>query len=175
MSSRPFKHLAALLIAAFPAVGLAAGDQAFEARFEKLLSSRDAVEVVVAPKKKPAGPIPASRSLVPPPPTVLEAADVVAAVAEHEDELRSCYRKQAKGSFGDKLILDLAIRKTGAVAELRLAPAEAASHPVGRCILRHAARWRFPAFTGELKGDVSEEVVNRSVPVRFVQAKGASK
>ncbi len=113
-------------------------------------------------------PIAAGRADIYTPP-LLSPDDVQSVVQEHGADIRACYGYQLRKHPGwaDNLILDLAIRRTGRVTEVSIAPRRVRSAPIGRCLMRIVPRWRFPRFTGETGDGITQEVITVSVPFHF--------
>jgi hypothetical protein len=102
-------------------------------------------------------------------PPLLEPGDIMAVVNEHMADVRKCYKKQLEDDpeWADELILDLAVKKTGRVAEVSIAPSRVKRDVIGQCLMSTIPKWKFPEFTGETDEGVTQEVVNASFPFSF--------
>jgi hypothetical protein len=102
-------------------------------------------------------------------PPLLEAGDIMAVVNDHMADVRKCYKKQLEDDpeWSDELILDLAVKKTGRVAEVSIAPSRVKRDVIGQCLMSTIPKWKFPEFTGETDEGVTQEVVNASFPFSF--------
>ena len=49
----------------------------------------------------------------------------------------------------------------------RIEPSDVRQSVAGQCLMSLVPKWKFPEFTGELKGDVTQEVINASIPLEF--------
>jgi hypothetical protein len=153
-------------------------DPAFEKRFAALKQERSVIKVEMKvsddPERLPdsakAGPVSVSggRMGIYTPP-VLSPEDMVVVVNQNMVEVRKCYKAQlaADPSWEDNLILDIAVKKTGRVSQVEIAPRRVSRQPIGECLMKAIPNWKFPEFTGELDGGISQEVVNGSIPVTF--------
>ena len=156
-----------------------AAEQAFQRRLAALKAKYKPIKVQMAPGEDPAahstGPAPEGPVLVSGrrlgiyTPPVLSAEDVQLVVQQHMVEIRTCYKQQLRKDpeWSDHLILDLAIKRTGRVSEVGVAPRRVRRAVIGRCIMRAVPRWRFPRFTGETGDGITQEVVNASFPFSF--------
>ena len=79
------------------------------------------------------------------------------------------HKKQLKenAEWSDRLILDIAINKSGRVGEVDVSPGRVKRDIMGRCLIRSVAKWRFPEFTGTLDGGIQQDVMNASIPFSF--------
>lgn len=169
-----FAPLVALALPVFAAER----DAAFEKRFAALKSKGALVVVKMKPTEDPAN-LPAtanegvtlvagSRMGIYTPP-LLTPEDMLAVVNRHMVDVRKCYKKQlaADPEWGDDLIIDLAVKKNGRVAEVAIAPGRARRDPIGQCLMSSIPKWTFPEFTGETEDGITQEVVNASFPFSF--------
>jgi hypothetical protein len=102
-------------------------------------------------------------------PPLLEPADIMAVVHEHMVDVRKCYKKQLADDpeWSEEVILDLAVKKTGRVAEVSISPSRVKRDVIGQCLMSTIPKWKFPEFTGETDEGVTQEVVNASFPFSF--------
>ncbi len=102
-------------------------------------------------------------------PPMLSPDDVQLVIQQNIADVRRCYKRQLRRDPGwsDRLILDLAIKRTGRVSEVGVAPRRVQRAVIGRCLMRAVPRWRFPQFTGETEDGVTHEVLNASFPFDF--------
>ena len=125
----------------------------------------------VLPGKKAGGytVVSTTRSGFLPPPSMLAPEDVSAVVSSKHIDIRKCYKKQLKenAEWSDRLILDIAINKSGRVGEVDVSPGRVKRDIMGRCRIRSVAKWRFPEFTGTLDGGIQQDVMNASIPFSF--------
>lgn len=167
---------AASVALALPAFG--GEDDAFQKRFAALKSKKSLVVVKMKPTEDPAN-VPAtaaggvtlvsgSRMGIYTPP-LLSPEDMLAVVNQHMVDVRKCYKKQleADPEWADNLILDLAVKKNGRVAEVAIAPSRVRRDPIGQCLMSSIPKWTFPEFTGETEDGITQEVVNASFPFSF--------
>ena len=155
------------------------GEQAFRRRLAALKQKFAPIEIKMAPNEDPAataaptpptGPVlVAGRRLGIYVPPVLSPEDVQLVLRQHMADIRKCYKKQLHRDpeWSDDLILDVAIKRTGRVSEVGVAPRRVRRAVIGRCIMRSVPRWRFPQFTGEVGDGITQEVVNASFPFSF--------
>ena len=154
-------------------------DAAFERRLAALKKKRASIEVRMAPSDDPTdlpkgtaptGPveIAGQRFGIFTPP-MLSGEDVDLVVRQHMADIRRCYKRQLRRDprWADRLILDLAIKRTGRVSEVGVAPRRVRRAVIGRCLMRYVPRWRFPRFTGETDDGVTHEVLTASFPFDF--------
>ena len=102
-------------------------------------------------------------------PPLISSQDIQTVVQQHMVDIRTCYKKQldADPEWADRLILDLAIKKTGRVSEVSVAPRRVKRAPIGQCLMSSVPKWKFPEFTGETDDGITQEVVNASFPFSF--------
>lgn len=102
-------------------------------------------------------------------PPVISPEDMMHVIHKHMPDIKRCYRKQLAQDpeWADHLILDLAIRRTGRVSEVSVAPGRVRRDVIGTCLIRTVPRWRFPEFTGETDDGITQEVVTASFPFSF--------
>lgn len=102
-------------------------------------------------------------------PPVLSPEDVQLVIQQNMADVRACYKKQLRRDpeWSDQLILDLAIKRSGRVSEVGVAPGRVRRAVIGQCLVRLVPRWRFPPFTGEMGDGVTQEVLNASFPFNF--------
>lgn len=102
-------------------------------------------------------------------PPVLEPQNMMRVIRTHMPDLERCYAKQLNQDpkWEEHLILDLAIRRTGRVSEVSVAPGRIRRDVIGTCLIRTVPRWRFPEFTGETADGITQEVVTASFPFSF--------
>jgi hypothetical protein len=102
-------------------------------------------------------------------PPLLSPGDIKGVVDEHMADIRACYKKQLEQDpeWADELILDLAVKKTGRVGEVSIAPGRVRRSALGECMMSTIPKWKFPEFTGETDDGVVQEVVNASFPFSF--------
>ena len=102
-------------------------------------------------------------------PPILTPGDIQAVVGEHMVDVRTCYKKQlaVDPEWSDDMILDLAVKKTGRVFEVNVAPGRVRRAVIGRCLMSAVPSWKFPEFTGETDEGITQEVVNASFPFSF--------
>ena len=137
--------------------------------FDVRMAPGDDPEAVKRPPA-PEGPVPISgQRLGIYTPAVLSPEDVMLVVRQHMPDIRRCYKKQLRSdpTWADQVILDLAIKRSGRVSEVGVAPRRVRRALIGRCIMRTVPRWRFPRFTGELDDGITQEVLNASFPFNF--------
>ncbi len=154
-------------------------DPKFAKRFQALKKKAGLVSIQMAPDEDPSHiktdeapsgvvPIAAGRmGLVTP--EVLSQEDILQVVNKNMISVRRCYKKQLKKDpeWSDDLILDLAIKKTGRVSEVSVAPRRVKKDVIGRCLMRSVPKWKFPSFTGETEEGITQEVINASFPFAF--------
>lgn len=104
-------------------------------------------------------------------PDTLSPDDIGEVINEHLGDVKKCYKKQLEEDpeWNDELILDLAIKKTGRVSEVSVAPRRVKRDPIGVCLMGVVPKWKFPQFTGESEDGVSQEVVTASFPFTLEQ------
>lgn len=102
-------------------------------------------------------------------PPLLSPQDIQTVVQQHMTDVRVCYKKQlgADPEWADRLILDLAIKKTGRVSEVAIAPRRVRRAEIGKCLMASVPNWKFPEFTGETDDGITQEVVTASFPFSF--------
>ncbi len=102
-------------------------------------------------------------------PPLLDPSDIMAVVNQHMADVRRCYKKQLADDpeWSEELILDLAVKKTGRVAEVSISPSRVKRDVIGQCLMSSIPKWKFPEFTGETDDGVTQEVVNASFPFSF--------
>jgi hypothetical protein len=102
-------------------------------------------------------------------PPLLSPDDISSVVQQHMVDVRSCYKAQLAEDpeWSDRLILDLAVKKTGRVSEVSVAPKRVQRAAIGQCLMKVVPNWSFPQFTGETDEGVTQEVVNASFPFSF--------
>jgi hypothetical protein len=170
-----------LAIALAALVALPAVAEDGDAKFKKRFASLKAKSVFVVKMKVTDDPtvLPASnvegmtlvansRSGIYTPP-ILDPTDIMAVVNDHMVDVRTCYKKQLEDDpeWSDELILDLAVKKTGRVAEVSISPSRVRRDLIGQCLMSTIPKWKFPEFTGETDEGVTQEVVNASFPFSF--------
>ncbi|MFO0727687.1 MAG: AgmX/PglI C-terminal domain-containing protein [Myxococcota bacterium] len=102
-------------------------------------------------------------------PSILSSDDILSVVNSEMKTIRRCFKAQlaADPDWNDEVILDLSVKKTGRVSEVSISPHRVERNELGKCLLSEVPKWKFPAFTGELDGGVTQEVVNASFPFSF--------
>lgn len=102
-------------------------------------------------------------------PPILSPDDILDVVNAEMKTIRRCYKQQLEvdPEWADELILDLSVKKTGRVAEVSIAPRRVMRAEIGRCLMTHIPKWKFPTFTGELDDGMTQEVVSASFPFSF--------
>lgn len=152
---------------------------AFDRRLAALKKKIEPIQVRMAPGDDPAavpdGALPTGPVLVAGQrlgiftPPMLSPDDVQLVIQQNIADVRRCYKQQLRRdpSWSDRLILDLAIKRTGRVSEVDVAPRRVQRAVIGRCLMRAVPRWRFPRFTGETEDGVTHEVLNASFPFDF--------
>lgn len=102
-------------------------------------------------------------------PPLLAPNDIQSVIQQNMVDIRRCYKKQLheRPDWGEEIILDIAIRKTGRVSEVSLAPRRVRKATLGQCLMRAVPKWRFPEFTGETDDGTVQEVMNTSLPFSF--------
>lgn len=102
-------------------------------------------------------------------PPLLSPDDIRTVVNQNIVDVRKCYKKQLAEDpeWSEELILDLAIKKTGRVAEVSIAPRRVKRATVGECLMSAVPKWKFPEFTGETDEGIVQEVVNASFPFQL--------
>jgi hypothetical protein len=102
-------------------------------------------------------------------PPLLSPEDIKKVVDENLADIRVCYKKQLEedAQWADELILDLAVKKTGRVSEVSIAPGRVRRSALGQCLMSSVPKWKFPEFTGESDDGIVQEVVNASFPFSF--------
>ena len=102
-------------------------------------------------------------------PPLLDPGDILAVVNEHMVDVRKCYKKQLADDpeWSEEIILDLAVKKTGRIAEVSISPSRVKRDVIGQCLMSSIPKWKFPEFTGETDEGVTQEVVNASFPFSF--------
>lgn len=163
------------LLALLTAPAMAKPDEStFQRRFAKLSAKKSLVVKVSLTEKDtaPSGavPIATSRMGIHTPP-LLTPEDIHLVIQQHMNDIRTCYTAQldTEPDWSDRLILDLAIKKTGRVGEVSVAPRRVKRAIMGRCLMRKVPKWTFPKFTGETEDGITQEVVNASFPFSFTQ------
>ncbi len=153
-------------------------DAAFEKRFAALKQERSVIKVEMKagddpenlPDSAKAGLVNVSggRMGIYTPP-VLTPEDMVSVVNQNMVDVRKCYKAQlaADPAWEDNLILDIAVKKTGRVSQVEIAPRRVSKQAIGECLMKSIPSWKFPEFSGELEGGISQEVVNGSIPLTF--------
>ena len=155
-------------------------DAAFAQRLAALSKKHDVIRVQMKPTDDAAAPVdPAvaaggvveiagGRMDIYTPP-LLSPQDISTVVQRHMTDIRTCYKAQLAEDpeWADRLILDLAIKKTGRVSEVSVAPGRVKKAKIGQCLMRSVPKWTFPKFTGETDDGISQEVVNASFPFSF--------
>lgn len=179
MSSRRLASLLGLVTVLGAGLGHAAKpEEDFKKRFAALKEERSVVKIAMKatddPEKLPdsvkAGLVNVAGGrmgiYVPP---VLSPDDMVSVVNQNMVDVRKCYKAQlaADPSWEDDLILDIAVKKTGRVSQVEIAPRRVSREVIGECLMKAIPGWKFPEFTGELEGGISQEVVNGSIPLSF--------
>lgn len=155
-------------------------DAAFAKRLAALKKGQaNAIQITMAPDEDPAQ-LPASQApsglvmvagarmgIYTPP--LISSADVKLVIDQNMADVRTCYKKQLEDDpeWGEELILDLAIKKTGRVGEVSIAPGRVKRSVLGQCLMSAIPRWKFPEFTGETDEGIMQEVVNASFPFSF--------
>ena len=176
----PLQILSVLAIAVFSTVSLADKD-AFKKRWDAMMakSSKSHMKIsmsvnddpAVLPGKKSGGytVVSNSRSGFLPPPAMLSPEDISSVVSGKQIDIRNCYKKQLKqnSEWADRMILDIAIKKTGRVGEVDISPGRVKRDVIGKCLMRSVPKWRFPEFTGSLEDGIQQDVMNASVPFSF--------
>jgi hypothetical protein len=104
-------------------------------------------------------------------PSTLSPDDIGEVINDHLADVKKCYKKQLEEDpeWNDELILDLAIKKTGRVSEVSVAPRRVKRDPIGVCLMSTVPKWKFPQFTGESEDGVTQEVVTASFPFTLEQ------
>lgn len=104
-------------------------------------------------------------------PETLSPDDIGEVINQHLADVKKCYKKQLAEDpeWNDELILDLAIKKTGRVSEVSVAPRRVKRDPIGVCLMSIVPKWKFPQFTGENDDGVTQEVVTASFPFSLEQ------
>lgn len=112
------------------------------------------------------------RGLTLDPPALPSEDDLAASVRERLDEVRACHARQldAEPGWHGRLLLDLAVRRSGRVGEVSVSPLAVAESPLGSCLLRRVPRWQFPIFTGETAPDLTLEAITASFAFVFEPA-----
>jgi len=156
-------------------------EQAFKARFNALVQKQGhaPIRILMAvnddPSKLPetlggSGPVLVAnqRSGFYTPP-ILSSDDMSAVLHQHMVEIRKCYKQQldADPEWSDEMILDIAVKKTGRVAELQIMPGRVKRDVIGKCLMSSVPKWKFPEFTGEIDEGIVQETVNASFPLSF--------
>ena len=102
-------------------------------------------------------------------PPLITPEDIQTVVQQHMVDVRTCYKQQLAEDpeWSDRLILDLAVKKTGRVSEVAVAPRRVRRSAIGQCLMRVVPSWTFPQFTGETEDGITQEVVNASFPFSF--------
>ncbi len=151
-----------------------ASDAKFKARFAKLASSHAPTPVRMKPGEDPATNagvqnVTTTRTMPGMEPAVLTADDMQAVLTANMFSVRRCYAKQlaADAGWADDVIIDVAVRNTGRVADVSVSPGRVKRDVLGSCLMSEVSKWRFPKFSGELEGGIVEEVVNTSFPLSF--------
>ena len=153
----------------------------FQKRWNSLMTKKNSghMNIVMAasddpaviPGKKAGGytVVSTTRSGFLPPPSMLAPEDVSAVVSSKHVDIRKCYKKQLKANeeWADRLILDIAINKSGRVGEVDISPGRVKRDVMGRCLIRSVSKWRFPEFTGTLDDGIQQDVMNASIPFSF--------
>lgn len=104
-------------------------------------------------------------------PSILSGDDILSVVNGEMKTIRRCFKAQlaADPDWNDEVILDISVKKTGRVSEVSISPHRVERNELGKCLLSEVPKWKFPAFTGELEGGITQEVVNASFPFSFSQ------
>lgn len=154
-------------------------DAAFKKRLLALKQANPPVVVKMGPKDDPNNvPVPQMGSGVvlvaghrtgiwtPP---LIEPSDILSVVNQNMKDVRSCYKKQLEEDpeWSEELIVDLAVKKTGRVSEISIAPSRVKRATIGQCLMSMVPKWKFPEFTGETEDGVTQEVVTASFPFTF--------
>ncbi len=173
------------LVASFAAASPASAaddDKAFEKRMAQLKKKKDTkvFQIAMSPKEDPnvvpvTGDAPSGPVLVANnrmgiyTPPLISVGDIQTVVGQHMKDLRVCYKKQLEEDpeWADDMILDLAVKKTGRVAEVDVSPGRVRRATIGKCLMSSVPTWRFPEFTGETDEGITQEVVNASFPFSF--------
>lgn len=102
-------------------------------------------------------------------PPLLTPQDIQTVIQQHMVDVRTCYKQQLSEDpeWADRLILDLAIKKTGRISEVSVAPRRVKRAAIGKCLMSRVPKWKFPEFTGETDDGITQEVVNASFPFSF--------
>lgn len=179
VSSRFFTSALLLAAALVPAAAQGAKpEEDFKKRFAALQAERSVIKIEMKasddPEKVPDSAkaglvnVAGGRMGIYTPP-VLSPEDMVAVVNQNMVDVRRCYKAQlaADPSWEDDLILDIAVKKSGRVSQVEIAPRRVSREVIGECLMKSIPSWKFPEFTGELEGGISQEVVNGSVPLTF--------
>ncbi len=148
-------------------------DAEFERRFAALSKAKTGVVAVSLADNDtmvPDGPtlVAGQRTGIYTPP-LLSPEDIQSVLKSNMKDVRECYIKQlaADPEWADRLILDLAVKKTGRISEVAVAPRRVRRAELGQCLLRVVPQWKFPEFTGELEDGITQEVVTASFPLSF--------
>lgn len=99
-------------------------------------------------------------------PEILSTDDIADVINNNLGDIKKCFKKQLAEDpeWNDELILDLAIKKTGTVSEVSVAPRRVRRDLIGQCLMATVPKWKFPKFTGETEDGISQEVVTASFP-----------
>lgn len=170
------------LLAAPLAAHAADDDKAFAQRMAELKKKKETkvFEIAMSPKEDPnVVPVTAdgasglvlvanNRMGIYTPP-LISVGDIQAVVSDHMKDFRVCYKKQLDEDpeWADDMILDLAVKKNGRVAEVDVSPGRVRRSTIGQCLMSAVPRWKFPEFTGETDEGITQEVVNASFPFSF--------
>lgn len=102
-------------------------------------------------------------------PPLITPEDIQVVIQQNMVDVRTCYKKQLgeDPEWSDRLILDLAIKKTGRVSEVSIAPRRVRRAAIGKCLMASVPNWKFPQFTGETDDGITQEVVTASFPFSF--------
>lgn len=154
-------------------------DAAFKKRLLALKQANQTVVIKMGPKDDPNNvPVPqmgsgvvlvaGHRSGIYTPP-LIEPTDILSVVNQNMKDVRSCYKKQLEEDpeWSEELIVDLAVKKTGRVSEISIAPGRVKRATIGQCLMSMVPKWKFPEFTGETDDGVTQEVVTASFPFSF--------